>query len=59
MKPMPGLDDLLARAVKAGIFGTKERSVVNAANRKGIAAIVAQQFEIGRPGGGAWADADP
>lgn len=48
MKPMPGLDALLARAVKAGIFGTKERSVVNAANRKGIAAIVAQQFDVGR-----------
>ena len=48
MKPMPGLDALLARAVKAGIYGTKERSVVNAANRKGIAAVVAQQFEIGR-----------
>lgn len=47
MKPMPGLDALLARAVQAGIYGTKERSVVNAANRKGIAAIVAQQFEVG------------
>ena len=44
----PGLDALLERAVKAGIYGTKERSVVNAANRKGIAAIVAQQFDIGR-----------
>jgi fructose-bisphosphate aldolase class I len=48
MKPIPGLEMLLARAVKAGIFGTKERSVINAANRKGIAAIVAQQFELGR-----------
>ena len=47
MKPIPGLDELLARAVKAGIYGTKERSVINAANRKGIAAIVAQQFELG------------
>ncbi|WP_309666095.1 fructose bisphosphate aldolase [Tabrizicola sp.] len=47
MKPMPGLDGLLARAAKAGVFGTKERSVVNAANRKGIAAIVAQQFAVG------------
>lgn len=47
MKPMPGLEALLARAKAAGIFGTKERSVVNAANRKGIAAIVAQQFAIG------------
>lgn len=47
MKPMPDLDALLARAAKAGIFGTKERSVISAANAKGIAAIVAQQFEIG------------
>lgn len=46
MKPMPGLDALLSRAAKAGIFGTKERSVVDAANEKGIAAIVAQQFEV-------------
>ncbi|WP_309627003.1 fructose bisphosphate aldolase [Brevundimonas sp.] len=46
MKPMPGLDALLDRAAKAGIFGTKERSVVGAANAKGIAAIVAQQFEV-------------
>jgi fructose-bisphosphate aldolase class I len=48
MKPMPGLDDLLERAKRLGVFGTKERSVINAANRKGIAAIVAQQFEVGR-----------
>lgn len=47
MKPMPGLDELLARAAKAGIFGTKERSVINAANPAGIAAIVAQQFAVG------------
>lgn len=46
MKPMPDLDTLLARAKKLGIFGTKERSVVNLANRAGIAAVVAQQFEI-------------
>lgn len=46
MKPMPDLDTLLARAAKLGIFGTKERSVVNLANEAGIAAIVAQQFEI-------------
>jgi fructose-bisphosphate aldolase, class I len=46
MKPMPGLDALLTRAEKAGIFGTKERSVIGAANQKGIAAIVAQQFEV-------------
>jgi fructose-bisphosphate aldolase class I len=48
MKPMPGLDALLDRAAKAGIYGTKERSVVNAANAAGIASIVAQQFAIGR-----------
>jgi fructose-bisphosphate aldolase class I len=46
MKPMPGLDALLDRARGLGMFGTKERSVVNLANREGIAAIVAQQFEV-------------
>ena len=48
MKPIPDLDDLLDRAVAHGIFGTKERSVINAANAKGIGEIVAQQFELGR-----------
>jgi fructose-bisphosphate aldolase class I len=48
MKPMPGLDALLDRARGLGMFGTKERSVINLANREGIAAIVAQQFEIAR-----------
>jgi len=47
MKPMPDLPALLARAAAAGVFGTKERSVVNAADAKGIAAIVAQQFAVG------------
>jgi fructose-bisphosphate aldolase class I len=47
MKPMPGLDTLLARAAKLGIFGTKMRSVINLASKDGIAAIVAQQFEVG------------
>jgi fructose-bisphosphate aldolase class I len=47
MKPIPGLDDLLDRAVAHGIFGTKERSVISAANEAGIEAIVAQQFELG------------
>lgn len=46
MKPMPDLDALLTRAKALGVFGTKERSVVNLANREGIAAIVAQQFEV-------------
>jgi fructose-bisphosphate aldolase class I len=48
MKPMPGLDALLERAKALGVFGTKERSVIASANAKGIAAIVAQQFEVGR-----------
>lgn len=47
MKPMPDLDALLARGAEAGIFGTKERSVIHAANAEGISAIVAQQFDIG------------
>ena len=47
MKPIPGLEALLARAAKAGIFGTKERSVINAANAEGIEAVVAQQFALG------------
>lgn len=46
MKPMPELDRLLTRAKGLGVFGTKERSVVNLANRAGIAAIVAQQFAV-------------
>lgn len=48
MKPMPTLDDLLARGAKNGIFGTKERSVIGAANPTGVAAAVAQQFEIAK-----------
>ena len=48
MKPMPELDALLARSKALGVYGTKERSVINSANREGIAAVVAQQFEVGR-----------
>ena len=47
MKPMPELDALLDRAVAKGIFGTKMRSVIDAASASGIAANVAQQFEFG------------
>ena len=47
MKPMPGLDALLDRAVKLGIFGTKMRSLINLASKEGVAAIAAQQFEVG------------
>jgi len=48
MNAMPDLDSLLTRASAKGIFGTKMRSVISAANAEGIAAIVAQQFEVGR-----------
>lgn len=47
MKPIGGLDELLTRAREKAVFGTKMRSVINAANPKGIAANVEQQFEIG------------
>ncbi|SOE93074.1 fructose-bisphosphate aldolase [Burkholderia sp. D7] len=46
MKPIPGLDTLLERAVKLGVFGTKMRSVVDHASEEGIAAIAKQQFEV-------------
>jgi fructose-bisphosphate aldolase class I len=46
MKPMPELDALLTRAKGLGVFGTKERSVINLANEAGIGAVVAQQFEV-------------
>jgi len=48
MKPMPELDALLSRSKALGVFGTKERSVINSANREGIAAVVKQQFEVGQ-----------
>jgi len=48
LKPMPDLDALLERAVGLGVFGTKMRSVIDAANITGIHAIVEQQFEVGR-----------
>jgi len=48
MKPMPTLDDLLKKAKSKGIFGTKERSVINQNNAEGIKAVVAQQFEIAK-----------
>ncbi len=47
MKPIPELDTLLDRAVKAGVFGTKMRSTIDLASANGIAAIARQQFEIG------------
>jgi fructose-bisphosphate aldolase class I len=48
MKPMPGLDQLLERAKALGVFGTKERSVINRADAAGIAVLVAQQFQVAR-----------
>jgi len=48
MKPMPDLDALLTRARAKDIFGTKMRSVIKQANADGVAAVVRQQFEIGR-----------
>ena len=48
MKPIGGLDELVARAVAKGVFGTKMRSVIKLANAKGIEAVVAQQFEVGK-----------
>jgi fructose-bisphosphate aldolase class I len=48
MKSIPELDDRLARANGHKVFGTKMRSVIKLANRKGIQQIVNQQFEIGK-----------
>ena len=48
MKPIAGLDELLVRAKSLGVFGTKERSVINSANAAGIAVLVAQQFQVAR-----------
>lgn len=48
MKPMPGLEALLADAKALGVFGTKERSVVHEADAHGIKAVVAQQFDVAR-----------
>ena len=48
MKPIPELSGRIAAANKHGVFGTKMRSVINLANTKGIEAVVAQQFEIGK-----------
>jgi fructose-bisphosphate aldolase, class I len=48
MKPIPDLDDQLARASAAGIFGTKMRSVITLADPQGVDQIVEQQFEVGK-----------
>lgn len=46
MKPIPGLDALLARAAGLGVYGTKMRSTVKLPSASGIAAIVDQQFDL-------------
>lgn len=48
MKPIDGLDELLARASAKGVFGTKMRSVIKLANQAGVQAVVDQQFEFGK-----------
>jgi len=48
MKPIVGLDALLAKAVAQDVFGTKMRSVVKLANHQGIKDVVEQQFEVGK-----------
>ena len=58
MKPMPGLETLLARAVGLGVFGTKMRSVIERASKTGIGAIVDQQFAVADADRDARPDAD-
>jgi len=48
MKPMPGLDARLARALEKGVFGTKMRSLIRLGNGTGVQAVVDQQFEVSR-----------
>ncbi len=48
MKPIRDLGPLLEKAKSQGVFGTKMRSVIKAANEEGISSVVDQQFEIGK-----------
>jgi len=48
MKPIPQLGARISSALSHGVFGTKMRSVIKLANPKGIAAVVAQQFDLGK-----------
>jgi fructose-bisphosphate aldolase class I len=48
MKPIPDLDTVLGKAKSHGVFGTKMRSVIKLADRKGVQSIVDQQFEVAR-----------
>jgi fructose-bisphosphate aldolase class I len=49
MKPIPGLDALLARAKEQEVFGTKMRSFIKRANSAGVKAVVDQQFAVAGP----------
>lgn len=46
LKPIDGLENLLGRASKRGIFGTKMRSLIKM-DGDGVQAVVDQQFQIG------------
>ena len=48
MKPNPGLESLLEKAITHGIFGTKMRSMIKRADPGGISEVAAQQFETGK-----------
>merc|ERR1711933_640243 len=48
MKDHPGLEDMLDRGLAKGIWGTKQRSQIQAANPEGIKKLVEQQFEFGK-----------
>merc|ERR1739847_165820 len=48
MKEHPGLEDMLDRGLAKGVWGTKQRSQIQAANEAGIKALVKQQFDYGK-----------
>jgi len=48
MKDHPGLEDMLDRGLAKGVWGTKQRSQIQAANEEGIKALVKQQFDYGK-----------
>merc|ERR1712193_83 len=48
MKDHPGLEDMLDRGLAKGVWGTKQRSQIQAANPEGIKKLVEQQFEFGK-----------
>merc|ERR1712056_35239 len=48
MKDHPGLEEMLDRGLAKGIWGTKQRSQIQAASPEGIKKLVEQQFEFGK-----------